>query len=280
MLIFFQNFYLIDPYLSSFIYVLLSRRLMYLLISKVVHLFCPRYAIGFVLTVIRFAIFFAIILLMTVCCLMFYDHHQYEVYYLCYPVPIYFLLFGLRLEPFLRTTFESRETTYLNASPLHCCSSNPHSIRYEVNSLKCDYNNRFKQVVFTTLANAYYAGFIPCCFAQNFLYYDIYWATQHMAFLIFGGFTMCAMICFPANYCDVLHRAALHLGQWHRVDPLKCTDLAMCYSADLIWPSGAVVRHKRIKYKSLGLATTAEPGNAVHQRFYVSDQFCKLKYYC
>lgn len=253
-----------------FIYTLLARRILYGAIAKAVNAFCPRVCCRFVLALVRFVFFFGILFLMATCCTVFFERNRWDVCYLCYPLPIYFVLFGARLEPFLRTTFESRETTYLNGSPLHCCSTNPHAIREEVNALKCDYNNRFKQVVFTTLTNAYYAGFIPCCFAQNYLYYDIYWATQHMAFLIFGGFTMCAMICFPANYCDVLHRASLHLGQWKRVDGTKYSMPVMRFTPELIWPAGIIVRHEYGKYKSAGLATTAEPGNAVHQRFYVS----------
>lgn len=189
---------------------------------------------------------------------------------MCYPLIVYFITFGFRFEPFLRTTFESKQVAYLNGSPLHCCSTNPFIIRDEVESLKCDYNNRFKQVIFTTLINAYYAGFIPCCFAQSYLYYDIYWATQHMAFMLMGGFTMCTMICFPANYCDVLHRSSLHLGQWTRVEASKYAVPTIPWSKQMIWPAGTLVKYSGDMYKASGLATSAIPGDTVHSRFYVS----------
>lgn len=191
--------------------------------------------------------------------------------YLVYPLPIYFITFRFRLEPFLRTTFESPPpSTYLNGAPLHCCTTIPQAGRAEIDSLRADYNNRFKQVVFTTILNAYYAGFIPCCFAQSVLFYDIYFATQHMAFMIFGGFTMCAMICFPASYCDVLHRAALHLGQWNRVEPSKYVIPARYWSKRLMWPNGMLVRYHGELFKASGLTTMATPGDAIHHRFYVS----------
>lgn len=124
---------------------------------------------------------------------------------------VYCIIFGFKIEPFLRTVTET-ESTYLSGIPLHSCSSNPSDVRDEVEALKTDFNARFKQVVYTSLVNAYYAGFIPCCFAYNYVFYDIYWATQHLAFIWIGGFMMCMVYSFPAKYSDVLHRSSLHLG--------------------------------------------------------------------
>jgi hypothetical protein len=42
----------------------------------------------------------------------------------------------------------------------------PQAIREEVEVLKADFNNRMKQVIFSSVLNAYFAGFLPCCFAQ------------------------------------------------------------------------------------------------------------------
>jgi hypothetical protein len=42
----------------------------------------------------------------------------------------------------------------------------PQAIREEVQVLKADFNNRMKQIIFSSVLNAYYAGFVPCCFAQ------------------------------------------------------------------------------------------------------------------
>lgn len=176
------------------------------------------------------------------------------------------------MEPFLRTTFTS-DTPYLNGAPLHCCSTNPVTVRSEIDALKVDYNNRCKQVLFTAVLNAYYAAFIPCCFAQSFVFYDIYWATQHLAFLVLGGITMCTMFCFPANYCDVLHRASLHLGQWVRVENRSHAPPATVWSKMVVWPPGSYVKHGGETFKATGQVTTAIPANGVHYRFYVISVF-------
>lgn len=49
---------------------------------------------------------------------------------------------------------------------MHNCSLSPQAIREEVEILKADFNNRMKQIIFSSVLNAYYAGFVPCCFAQ------------------------------------------------------------------------------------------------------------------
>lgn len=186
------------------------------------------------------------------------------------------ITFGLRIEPFLRTAYESDSSLYLNGIPTHSCSTNPLTIRAEIDVLRADYNNRFKQVVFTSLLNAYYSAFIPCCFAQSYLYYDLYWATQHLGFVVLGCLTMCMIFCFPAHYCDVMHMAALHLGQWTRVESRSYAPPAIAWSKLVVWPSGAFVKHSGELYKAGGIVTTAIPANGVHSRFYVSKRWtCK-----
>lgn len=200
-----------------------------------------------------------------------FPKQRYIVIYLCYPLIVYVITFGMQIEPFLRTIFETESSTYFNGIPSHSCSTNPMLIRSEIDVLRTDYNNRFKQVVFTSLLNAYYAAFIPCCFAQSFLFYDIYWATQHLGFLVLGGFTMCTMFCFPANYCDVMHMASLHLGKWIRVESRPYSQPALAWSKLVVWPPGQCVKHSGELFKSYGVVTTAIPGNGVHIRFYVSQ---------
>lgn len=203
-------------------------------------------------------------------CYQMFPKQRYIVIYLCYPMIVYVITFGLQIEPFLRTIFETESTAYFNGIPSHSCSTNPTVIRAEIDILRTDYNNRFKQVVFTSLLNAYYAAFIPCCFAQSFLYYDLYWATQHLGFLVLGGFTMCAMFCFPANYCDVMHMAALHLGKWMRIESRSYSPPAVAWSKLVVWPPGQFVKHSGELFKSYGIVTTAIPANGIHIRFYVS----------
>ncbi|KAG4075597.1 hypothetical protein HA402_003422 [Bradysia odoriphaga] len=220
--------------------------------------------------IVKYTFFYVTIFLLGLCCLKIYLKQSYVVIYLCYPIIVYVITFGFDIEPFLRTVFEG-DSVYMNGTPLHCCSTNPSMIRAEIAALKKDFNNRFKQVIFTTLLNAYYASVIPCCFAQKFLYYDIWMTTSHMAFVVIGGLTMCTMFCFPANYCDVLHRAALHLGGWVRIENRTHTP-ALNWSKLVVWPNGSFVKYSGDYYRSNGLVTTAVPCNSFHNRFYIFFQ--------
>lgn len=78
-------------------------------------------------------------------------------------VSVYLILFGLTVAPFFELVNWSSEA---QIPPLHACSSNPGDIRKEVENLKTSFNMRMKQILFNSILNAYYAGFIPCCFAQ------------------------------------------------------------------------------------------------------------------
>lgn len=204
-----------------------------------------------------------------------YDEQQHHiVIYLCYPIIVYLIAFGLRIEPFFRTIFESDSAHYFNGVPTHSCSANPETIHAEIDVLRTDYINRFKQVIFTALLNAYYAAFIPLCFAQHYLYYDLYFAAQHVGFLVLGGLTMGAMCCFPANYCDVLHKASLHLGAWKRSSRVDARPAgippAIVWAKEAAWPPGTFVRYSGELYKASGIVTTAIPAHGAHVRFYVS----------
>ena len=116
--------------------------------------------------------------------------------------------------------------------------------------LKGDFNLRMRHVLFNSLLNAYYVGFLPCCFAQvsinehsigchlfplwyglinrnwisnplyfqTALHYDVTWATLHLAYIWVSCFIFHMIHCYPPRYCDTLHRAALHLGRWTRVE--------------------------------------------------------------
>lgn len=125
-----------------------------------------------------------------------------------------------------------------------------------------------KQILFSSVVNAYYAGFVPCCFAQSFVYYDVYGATFHLMFVGVGCFTMYAGHMLPMRYCDVLHRSALHLGAWQRVEARAHLPVAYTWVGDTLWPHGALVRHSRELYRAQGCLNAAEPGNATHSRFH------------
>lgn len=106
------------------------------------------------------------------------------------------------------------------------------------------------------------------CLFQSFLYYDINWATQHVVFLWLGCFSSYAIHVLPLLYCNTLHRSALHLGYWDKVETRHIPG-AHTWRQDLLWPVGAVVRHGRDVYRGLGETNAAEPGNSAYARFFV-----------
>lgn len=135
---------------------------------------------------------------------------------------------------------------------------------------------------------------------QASLYYDAYWATQHLALVWLGCFTMHSAYCYPPAYCDTLHRAALHLGRWIRVQGRNqhipthmwasilqrrvafrlrlMLNYQLCrWDESQLWSQGALVRHSKDLYKAEGMGTAAEPGNSMHCRFYVSRTYFKNK---
>ncbi|XP_054270905.1 transmembrane protein 39A [Macrosteles quadrilineatus] len=271
-----MNFYLIDPYLVGFIGTILSRRLLYSLVSRAVMLWAPPSIWTVLQQLIRLFLLSLLMASLVWCTYNIMQNHPIvNIFYLCYPISVYFILFGLSVSPFFDVTSlpsisndDAKATAQILGKPLHSCSMSPQTIREEVDYLKADFNIRMKQVLFSSVLNAYYAGFVPCCFAQNFLYYDIYWATQHLTFVWLGCFTMYLVHCFPVKYCDTLHRAALHLGRWARVEGRTMHLPSHIWSDTTLWHQGALVKHCKELYKAEGISNAAEPGNPSHTRFY------------
>lgn len=75
---------------------------------------------------------------------------------------------------------------------------------------------------------------------------------------------------FSFRYCDVLHRAALHLGRWTKVEGRNNHIPTQLWNDSVLWPHGSLVKHNKELYRSEGLCTAAEPGNSSHYRFHVS----------
>ncbi|KDR22636.1 hypothetical protein L798_12768 [Zootermopsis nevadensis] len=270
-----MNFYLIDPYLVGFIVTILGRRLVYCALCKVLMWWSPASLWPILQQVLRLLLLGLVLSSLVLCAYHIMQSHPIvNIFYLCYPISVYFILFGLSVSPFFDVTSlpplmkEECKGRTIMCKPLHNCSMSPQAIREEVEVLKTDFNNRMKQILFSSVLNAYYAGFVPCCFAQSFLYYDVYWATQHLAFVWVGCFTMYIVHCYPAKYCDVLHRAALHLGRWVRIDGRPSHIPAHMWAHSTLWHQGAFVKHCRELYKAEGISNAAEPGNQTHARFY------------
>ncbi|CAH0559658.1 unnamed protein product [Brassicogethes aeneus] len=260
------NFYLIDLYLIVFIILVLSRRLLYVLGCQfLINKLPPKYQ-DVAYFWFRLVLFCQICLFLSVCAYFVMKSHPIvNILYLCYPVLVYIILFGPHITPF----FELTNWSSTCFPPLHACCSNAVEIRKEVNSLKLNFNNRVKQILFSSIINAYYAGFIPCCFAQSAIHYDILWATQHVVFIFASCFVAFAIQILSLRYCDILHRSALHLGNWDRLETRHMLLVNNSWKEDMLWPYGTLVRYGRDIYRAIGECNAGEPGNTSLSRFYV-----------
>ncbi|XP_066993587.2 transmembrane protein 39A isoform X3 [Anabrus simplex] len=270
-----MNFYLIDPHLVGFIATILARRLVYCFLSRLVASWSPVALAPLIQQLLRLILLGAVLSSLVWCAYHIMQNHPIvNIFYLCYPISVYFILFGLSISPFFDVNampLSSKDECKIRSvlgNPTHSCSMSPQAIRDEVEILKTDFNNRMKQVLFSSVLNAYYAGFVPCCFAQSFLYYDVYWATQHLAFVWLGCFTMYIVHCYPVKYCNTLHRAALHLGRWARIEGRSSHIPTHMWAESTLWHQGALVKHCKELYKAEGISNAAEPGNQTHARFY------------
>ncbi|XP_022197457.1 transmembrane protein 39A [Nilaparvata lugens] len=269
------NFYLIDPYLVGFIGTILARRFVYTGLCRLLIVWCPPSAWPIVQQLLRLLLLGVVLTCLIWCAYPIMQNHPIvNIFYLCYPISVYFILFGLSVSPFFdvmsqpASAIVDETKSKMIGKPVHSCSMSPQTIREEVDFLKADFNNRMKQILFSSVLNAYYAGFVPCCFAQSFLYYDVYWATQHLTFVWLGCFTMYLVHCYPIKYYDTLHQAALHLGKWAKIEGRSCHLPSHVWADSTLWHQGALVKHCKELYKAEGISNAAEPGNPTHNRFY------------
>ncbi|CAG2067010.1 unnamed protein product, partial [Timema podura] len=96
-----MNFYLMDPYLVGFIATILSRRLVYCMLSHVVMSWSSVNLWPLLQQLLRLLLL-TIVLVMLVWCAynIMQIHPIVNIFYLCYPISVYFILFGLSVSPF------------------------------------------------------------------------------------------------------------------------------------------------------------------------------------
>uniref|UniRef100_A0A034VQ49 Transmembrane protein 39A n=1 Tax=Bactrocera dorsalis TaxID=27457 RepID=A0A034VQ49_BACDO len=284
------NVYLIEPYLVAFIVLLMSRRFVYCLLIRGQELLqnLSSEHRRIYKKIIKYSFSSFLLSLLGFCVYKIYVKQSFmPVFLLVYPLVIYLLIFGFQIESFLRSSYEV-EGTYFNGMPMHCCSTSPDTIREEIVVLKNDFNIRFKQIVFTSLLNAYYAGVVPCLFAVS-MYYNVLWAYQNALYIWLSCLTMACAFGFPAKYSDILHRASLHLGYWSRMElraiggnsgnssssngsssgsSTSSSGTTTVWKANTVWTQDSVVKCKGELFSANGPVTVALPGNSSHSRFY------------
>ncbi|VDM91645.1 unnamed protein product [Litomosoides sigmodontis] len=110
-------------------------------------------------------------------------------------------------------------------SVVHVCSTNPLQVREEVSVLMRDFGLRIKHCFFSGLTTAYLSIFVPCVFTPQrsppglaqYMYIDILWVMELFCIVFLTSFSLYATYLLPLQYCDLMHRCAVHLGKWDRL---------------------------------------------------------------
>ncbi|XP_078472564.1 transmembrane protein 39A-A-like isoform X2 [Lampetra fluviatilis] len=304
------NFHKIDYHLVAFIGVLLSRRLVWTLVTEVSQWQArPSPAAWRYATLVLARLVLLTGSGWTLCWALinlFRSHSFINLLFLCYPFLVYIPLYGLHHEgvrgsdgggseltaspppsprkpaegsdgeeskprPYRALILETlREQFHSGDSiPTHACVLSPDLVRAEVHMLKTDFNKRIKEILFNSLFSAYYVAFLPLCFVKSTQYYDMRWSCEHLILVWVNTFVMLTSQLLPPRYCDLLHRAATHLGRWHRLESGAYSHTPQhAWSETTIWPQGVLVRHNKGLYKAVGSCNVAVPSDASHSRFY------------
>uniref|UniRef100_A0A4W3J6E6 Transmembrane protein 39B n=1 Tax=Callorhinchus milii TaxID=7868 RepID=A0A4W3J6E6_CALMI len=153
--------------------------------------------------------------------------------------------------------------------PTHACCLSPDLIRNEVEHLKMDFNWRVKEVLVNAMLSAYYIAFVPVWFIKSTQYYDKRWSCELFILVWISTCVILTRHLLPPRYCDLLHKAAAHLGCWQKVDPALCSNvLQHPWSEEYMWPQGVLVKHNKNVYKAMGNYNVAIPSDVSHFRFY------------
>lgn len=136
-------------------------------------------------------------------------------------------------------------------------------------------------------------------FSQSTQYVDKRWSCELFILVSVSTSVILMRHLLPPRYCDLLHKAAAHLGCWQKVDPSLCSNvlqhmyvLLMIYhwalglfgnpyftllslslhrwTEEYMWPQGVLVKHNKNVYKAMGHYNVAVPSDVSHYRFYVS----------
>ncbi|XP_061453413.1 transmembrane protein 39B isoform X2 [Rhineura floridana] len=157
----------------------------------------------------------------------------------------------------------------MEAMPTHACCLSPDLIRNEVEYLKMNFNWRMKEVLVSSMLSAYYVAFVPVWFLKNTQYYDKQWSCELFLLVSISTSVILMQHLLPARYCDLLHKAAAHLGRWQKVDPALCSNMLQHqWTEECMWPQGVLVKHSKNVYKAVGHYNVAVPSDVSHFRFH------------
>ncbi|KAG2460964.1 transmembrane protein 39B [Polypterus senegalus] len=295
------NFHLIDYNLLLFTVIMLARRLIAAMVKEASKTDKLSFPYSLFLMIARFAILTGAG--WSLCRSMIHLFRTYSIFnllFLCYP-------FGMYI-PFLRLNYDFRRCSSLSSvanistkdsgaasgqssyylsvlketwklhsrilygvdvMPTHACCLSPDLIRKEVEYLKMDFNCRMKEVLVSSMLSAYYVAFVPVWFVKSSQYYDKRWSCELFILVSVSSLVILIRHLVPPRYCDLLHKAAVHLGCWQKVDPALCSNvLQHLWAEEYMWPQGVLVKHNKNVYKAVGPYNVAVPSDISHYRFY------------
>ncbi|KAM9708631.1 transmembrane protein 39B [Menidia menidia] len=294
------NFHLIDYNMLVFTVIILARRLIAAIVKEASQSGKLSFPHSIFLVTARFAV-----LTLTgwsLCRSLIYLFRTYSVLsllFLCYPFGMYIPFFWLScdfrragsLSPIasigskevgsvsrgrdyftvLKETWKQHTSQLygVQAMPTHACCLSPDLIRKEVEYLKMDFNWRMKEVLVSSMLSAYYVAFVPVWFVKSTQYVDKRWSCELFILVSVSTSVILMRHLLPPRYCDLLHKAAAHLGCWHKVDPSLCSNvLQHIWTEEYTWPQGVLVKHSKNVYKAMGHYNVAVPSDVSHYRFY------------
>ncbi|MGH0183769.1 UNVERIFIED_CONTAM: hypothetical protein FKN15_012926 [Acipenser sinensis] len=126
-----------------------------------------------------------------------------------------------------------------------------------------DYN----LLIFTVVVLA--RRLIAAIVKESTQYYDKRWSCELFILVSVSTSVILMRHLLPPRYCDLLHKAAAHLGCWQKVDPALCSNvLQHPWTEEYMWPQGVLVKHNKNVYKAMGHYNVAVPSDVSHYRFY------------
>ncbi|KAG9508686.1 Transmembrane protein 39A-A [Fragariocoptes setiger] len=150
----------------------------------------------------------------------------------------------------------------------HVCSNEPDEIREEVERLRTIFNERLKYILFKSILIAYYSSFVPLCFTQSYLYYDVSWTAQHVAITWFSALIMLISCSYTPHFYNVLHRSAYHFGNWQKLETRNTLVPCINWSENVVYPQGVVVKHSKGYFRSESVSNCAQPGCTSHLMYF------------
>ncbi|KAK2896892.1 hypothetical protein Q8A67_011380 [Cirrhinus molitorella] len=297
------NFHLIDYNMLVFTIIVLARRL----IAAIVKEASQNGKLSFPHSVFLVTARFAVLTLAgwSLCRSLIYLFKTYSVLsllFLCYPFGMYIPFFRLSCDfrragsmsplgsmsskevsgaalgrgardylSVLKETWKQHTSQLYSVQPMptHACCLSPDLIRKEVEYLKMDFNWRMKEVLVSSMLSAYYVAFVPVWFVKSTQYVDKRWSCELFILVSVSTSVILMRHLLPPRYCDLLHKAAAHLGCWQKVDPSLCSNvLQHIWTEEYMWPQGVLVKHSKNVYKAMGHYNVAVPSDVSHYRFY------------